>query len=59
MDLNLECLTFLSGLPEQGLATLPKQKMAMKYVQVHLHTQVQNNLVFITHVSSAAFSPHK
>ena len=58
MDLNLECLIFISSLSKQGLA-LPKQKMAMKCVQVHLHTQVQNKLIFITRMSSALSSPHK
>lgn len=42
MDLNEKCLTFLSGLPKQGLAALPKEKTGHENVQVCLHPQVQN-----------------
>lgn len=53
MGLNEECLTFLSGLPKQGQAPLPKEKKGHKNVQVCLHPQVQNKLIIATDMSSA------
>lgn len=48
VDINQECLTFLSDVLQQELSTLPKDKkipqICPRIAQVHLHAYVQNNI---------------